>query len=463
MRSRWDTIKLTIARGEDTVFALGFPYVFTRLLLPGCRRTRSANRSLDALSDLSAELWAKVFAHLKPDCTAALDMGEDEEGCSKAVSKIVKAQHRYHQLKLVCSKFKQVFDHHPDLSNQVILAEGNRPHMMPSLLVWLRHSSRCIHNFTAFCGGSTQEMALAALSPLSPKMAKVYLAGPSRAAWLGLSAFSSLVSCDLFKPATGVLSLQPLQGLVQLQKLLLQAGTFRDLAIPCHLTYLFVTQSEVTCVQDVCCPSGLLRLHVFNSTVVGMHKVGLAACMSLTAMRFVDCAITAADASDQLSIGKGLPMSIPANISTLTKLSELSMHISSTYAWKLGLDWLYGMVFIQDLALSTKGSIDLGNELTQLNSLTKLEISTEGKNSVLYGMIDWEAMQCLSHITFHGPTRLSDSTLSLTSLDSLEGVALSDFHPVDDETAMLLAKLAYCLAVHRPKVKFTLDGESVSS
>ena len=72
-------------------------------------------------------------------------------------------------------------------------------------------------------------------------------------------------------------------------------------------------------------------------------------------------------------------------------------------------------------------------------------------------------MQCLSHITFHGPTKLSDSTLSLTSLDSLKGVALSDFHPVDDETAMLLAKLAYCLAVHRPKVKFTLDGESVSS
>ena len=334
--------------------------------------------------------------------------------------------------------------------------------MMPSLLVWLRHSSRPIRKFTAFCGGSAQEMALAALSPLSPNMTDVYLAGASRAALLGLSAFTSLSRCDLFKPATGVLSLQPLQGLVQLKELLLQAGVFFDLVIPRHLTYLFVAQSQVSCVQDVCCLSSLLWLNVFNSNIVGMHKAGLAACVSLTTLHVGDCAIAAADASDKFAIGNGLTLSIPANMSALTNLSELSMHISSSYAGQLGLDWLYNMVSLDNLSLGTQGSICLAEELTQLTNLTKLSVSTEGQNSVSY-TVDWEAMQCLSHITFEGPTELCDSTLSLTALTSLKCVALTAFHPADDETAMLLAKLAHSLAVQRPEVNFTVDVKSALS
>ena len=404
-----------------------------------------------------------MFAHLKPDCTAATDMNVNDEKCRRVASRIVKAQRRYHQLKLVCRKFKQVFDQHPDLSNQVILAKGNKAHMIPSLLVWLRHSSRCIHKFTAFCGGSTQEMVLAALSSLSPNMAEVYLAGPSRPALLGLSAFTSLVSCDLFKPAEASLSLQPLQGLVQLQELLLQAGTFNDLAIPCHLTFLNVLQSEVSCVQDLCCLSGLLTLHVDNSKIVGMHKVGLAACLSLTALDVGNCEISAADASDQLSIGKGQRLSIPANISALTKLSELSMHVTSSYAGNFELDWLYDMVFIKDLTLSTRGSIYVAEDLAQLTNLTHLSVSTSGKNSVSYGVDEWEAMQCLSHVTFEGPTSFYDSILSLTTLDSLKGVALFAFHSADVDTAAALAKLAYCLAVRRPEVIFTVNEKSALS
>ena len=302
-------------------------------------------------------------------------------------------------------------------------------------------------------------MALAALSLLSPQMTNVYLTGASRAALLGLSAVTSLVRCDLFKPAGGALSLQPLQGLVQLQQLLLQAGTFYELTIPSHLTYLFVAQCLVNCVQDMCCLSGLRMLHVVNSNVVDMHKVGLAACTSLTALHVYDCIIAAADASDQLSVGEELPMSIPANMSALTMLSDLNMHVTSSYAGNLELDWLYDMAFIQDLALSTQGSICLEKELTQLNNLTKLCVQTDGKSSVLYGTIEWEAMQCLSHITFQGPTKFRDSILSLTALDSLSGVALSAFHAADDETTMLLAKLVYSLAVHRPGVVCTLDNK----
>ncbi len=54
------------------------------------------------------DLWAKVFAYLKPTYAAAVelfDMGDTDEEQKDAVSTVVTAQAHYHKLKLVCSKF----------------------------------------------------------------------------------------------------------------------------------------------------------------------------------------------------------------------------------------------------------------------------------------------------------------------------------------------------------------------
>ena len=134
-------------------------------------------------------LWAKVFAHLKPDHTAVtlFDMNGTDEEKKQSVAKVVTAQAHYHKLKLVCSKFKQVFQEHSELSVAIILAEGNQSHMLPDALVWLRQSGSAIRSFIAFCGGPTQDMVLAAMASLSPQLEYVQLSGPIRTAGFQVS------------------------------------------------------------------------------------------------------------------------------------------------------------------------------------------------------------------------------------------------------------------------------------
>ena len=111
-------------------------------------RTRSSSKSADTLCHLLMDLWANIFAYLKPDHTVDFfDWDDTDERQRQDVSELITAQAHYHKLKLVCSKFKQVFQEHSELSDEIILAEGNRSHMMPHALVWLRQKGSAIRSF----------------------------------------------------------------------------------------------------------------------------------------------------------------------------------------------------------------------------------------------------------------------------------------------------------------------------
>ncbi len=182
------------------------------------------------------DLWAKVFAYLKPNHTAAVelfDMDDTDEEQKQDVSKVVTAQAHYHKLKLVCSKFKQVFQEHSELSDEIILAEGNQSHMVPNALVWLRQSGSAIRSFTAFYGGPTQDMVLAAMVSSSSQLEYVHLSGPIKATLSGLLAFTSLQSCNLVKPATA-LSLYPLCNLPCLRRCGFKMGHLYPTSINSH-------------------------------------------------------------------------------------------------------------------------------------------------------------------------------------------------------------------------------------
>ncbi len=74
------------------------------------------------------DLWAKVFAYLKPNQAAAgrlFDVNDMNGEQTQYVSEVITAQAHYHKLKLVCSKFKQVFQEHSELSDELTLAEGS--------------------------------------------------------------------------------------------------------------------------------------------------------------------------------------------------------------------------------------------------------------------------------------------------------------------------------------------------
>jgi uncharacterized protein YdcH (DUF465 family) len=255
-------------------------------------------------------LWAKVFAYLKPNHAAAVelfDMDDTDEDQKQGISKAVTAQAHYHKLKLVCSKFKQVFQEHSELSVAIILAEGNQSHMLPDALVWLRQSGSAIRSFIAFCGGPTQDMVLAAMASLSPQLEYVQLSGPTRATLSGLLAFKSLQSCDLVRPAQA-LSLHSLCNLPCLKELVLQAGTFNRLAIPCCLTSLLIGDSSVDCVPESCSVTRLKTLAIVISKVSRLHDLGVLACTGLDRLELRKCLVTAADPANQFAVGLNAPL-----------------------------------------------------------------------------------------------------------------------------------------------------------
>ena len=414
------------------------------------------------------DLWAKVFANLTPDHTAAVElfhMDDTDAEQKHAVSKVVTAQAQYHKLKLVCSKFKQVFQEHSELSDELLLAEGNRSHMIPSALVWLRQSGSAISKFTAFYGGPTQDMLLAAMSSSAPQLEYVHLSGPTKTTLSGLLAFKSLKRCYLVKPATA-LSLYPLRNLPCLESLSLQSGTFNRLATPRCVTSLLIGDSCVVCAQELFSLTCLKTLVIAASRVSSLHDLGLLACTSLTHLELRECLVIAADPANQFAVDPRAPLCIPAQLSLLTKLSHLGVDLASSDIQDFNAGWLYKMTSIETLVCAISGTICLDNRLTQLRKLKDLQVSaancTDDEWMICYCAIEWEAFHQLTHVSFTGPSSFDESILRLTSVNKLQRVCLWDFHPEDDLTAKYLAILAHRLAAHCPQVDFVIDEEVVS-
>ncbi len=427
-------------------------------------KTRSSRKSAESVCYLPMDLWAKVFAYLKPNHVAAVelfDLDDTDEEQKQAVSTVVTAQALYHKLKLVCSKFKQVFQEHSELSDELILAEGNRSHMLPSALVWLRQSGSAISNFTAFSGGPTQDMLLAAMSSSAPQLKYVHLSGLTEATLSGLLAFKSLQRCYLVNP-DNALSLYHLRDLPCLESLFLQSGIFNRLAIPHCVTSLLIGDSVVDCVQKLCSFTHLQKLMIDGSEVSGMHELGLLACTLLTHLELSECQVSAADPANQFAMDPVASLCIPTQLSLLTNLSHLEVDLASNNTQDFDAGWLYKMASIESLECTVRGAIYLDNRLTQLSKLKDLQVSvtvTESiddhdKWKICYHAIDWGALHQLNHISFTGPSSFDESILRLTLIDKLKTVLLWNFHPTDDLTAKNLALLSYRLAANRPEVSF---------
>ncbi len=413
------------------------------------------------------DLWANIFAYLKPDHTVDFfDWDDTDERQRQDVSELITAQAHYHKLKLVCSKFKQVFQEHSELSDEIILAEGNRSHMMPHALVWLRQKGSAIRSFTAFCGGPTQDMVLAAMASPSPHLEYVHLSGPIKATLSGLLAFKSLNCCYLVKPAKA-LSLYPLRNLQCLESLFLQSGIFNRLAIPCCVTSLVIGDSSVDCVQELHSLTHLETLMIDSSDVQRLHELGILACTSLKHLELSECLVAAADLANRFAVGLQAPMCIPTQLSLLTNLSHLELDLASSDIQDFDARWLYKMASIECLVCTIHGTLCLDNRLTQLRKLEDLQVSVvkstddHDKWKICYHAIDWEALCQLTHISFSGPSSFDESILELTSIDKLKTVALWDFYPTDGLTAKNLALLSYRLAADRPEVVFLVEDYDV--
>ena len=114
-----------------------------------------ANPYIDALQ-LPIEVWNKVFAFLKPDCS-------EIERWHSEVDELVTQQAQLHQLRLVCTKFNKVIDQHPELLDHLL--PGHMPwQSWPSLLRWLQRDRSHVRIVMPSCDGDSHALLLGALA-----------------------------------------------------------------------------------------------------------------------------------------------------------------------------------------------------------------------------------------------------------------------------------------------------------
>ncbi len=99
---------------------------------------RASDRSV--VWSLSQDLWAKVLDHLQPIPRPDIHRG---------TSAFAIQYSHYHQLQLVCKRFRSVFLQNPALSNQLFLdsiRSGLNQDSKVSLLLWMRRYGASLEN-----------------------------------------------------------------------------------------------------------------------------------------------------------------------------------------------------------------------------------------------------------------------------------------------------------------------------
>ena len=197
-------------------------------------------RVKEAVMQLPLEVWARIFQFLRA--------GNDENlTCilpfkAHLVAQATADQTHFHQLKLVCSKFRDAFAEHPELSNRVILRQSTGHPVASGILLWIQRWRSSIRQFICFSGEEHQEMLIGVLACPDSVLNFIHLINASQNSIYALPMFSSLIRCD-FHAQQGQLDLTALQALPSLKELRLSGGRFSG--VPACLPYLCVALANV--------------------------------------------------------------------------------------------------------------------------------------------------------------------------------------------------------------------------
>ena len=305
---------------------------------------------------------------------------------------------------------------------------------------------------------------LGGLSCLESELAHVYLTGVSSATMHILAIFSSLRRCELNMP-DGILDLQPLQFLACLSDRSPAGGTFTNLSIGSQLTSIHMETSHASCLQGPNYASSLKNLECHHATLFEFHERGLSGCIGLVNLALTETVIHAAMPEETFAVGSWVKISIPGNMSDLTRLSSLSIELASSPPADLVLDWVCTRTSLVDLDVNVQSACFVNDSLTLLSRLTSLKLGnlTYGNEysdeQLLCCDVPWHAMQALQHIELSGPHTFDDGIIQLTTLQHLSFVSFSELYP-KHRAASNLARLAYQLAAHCPHVPVEIDGHS---
>ena len=198
-----------------------------------------------------------------------------------------------------------------------------------------------------------QEMVSGALASANSPLANVSLMAAPAAAECALSAFASLTRCDLDHPQ-GLLDLSALQLCPSLEDLCVSDGNFYG--VPTHTAKLWASRATLKCDKVPKLPISFADLTLRDSHLYDLHDDGLLACTALTSLEINNSMITAAAQADHVTVQDQKQVSIPARLSGLTRLTNLTMVVPSDHLYSFGIDWVHSLATLQKLDLAVNGS-----------------------------------------------------------------------------------------------------------
>ena len=170
---------------------------------------------LAVVRELSNDLWAKIFSHLQvqmePTVVEAARLAILEETNTDAGSYLC-----FHKLRLVCKRFRHIFQEHPDLSAFLFLHDDFDSDSLPSLMRWLQLTHSSVQSFIATCDSSWPEAALTGMLAAgnhTSHLTTVVFHLVTHISISVVSGFESLTSCEFSSQNDNDISLAPLAAL----------------------------------------------------------------------------------------------------------------------------------------------------------------------------------------------------------------------------------------------------------
>ena len=245
-------------------------------------------------SSLPLEVWCKVFQHLEPRVDSKTGHWLPS----------LEAQAYFWQLPRVCKAFQRVFKAHPRLGCQVILERAplTSPNkdLLTSLVPWLQARAAVMQRLCVDCWTPDVIKFLRALEHPDSTLSAIHFRATYQAEICTLASFTSLTSCSLKSSyASGILDLEPLQGLPHLKHVSLENGDFTTLSAASCLTRLELRYAQVNNGVYFNFVSSLVDLYMNHSDLGELHAKGLLACTALQRLEIWDCcSVNAADQAD---------------------------------------------------------------------------------------------------------------------------------------------------------------------
>ncbi len=427
--------------------------------------------SKSVVHELSNDLSAKILSHMEPAVVEAARRAAIKKTDIDAGPYVC-----FHKLRLVCKRFRQVFQEHPHLSAYLFLHDGFPSESLPSLVRWLQLRSSSVQIFIATRGSPWTEAALTGMLAAgnhTSHLTTVFIQDVTYTSISVLSAFQSLTSCEFSTNSEHAMSLAPLAALPHLHQLRLSEGWFMDFDQFAHLQDLSITKALATNYEDCVFVSSLQRLSLVNSILDILHDDGMSACIALQSFTCHGSNIATRNSHDEnayLRTEVGTVTCLPPDLSGLTQLIELSLHIKSVTLGQFDVSWVYALTRLQTLVLHiSRGRVHVGltNNLTALSNLVSLSLCLPHESSIIQTeRVHWHAMLSLQCLEFDAQDLyFSPSLLGLFHLKQLRSVSFVSGRPTDNKGVEVWRTFMEQYRVGKPGFRlslYSLTGDSMA-